>query len=137
MRAAGLNTPVPGRGMSLIEVLIVLVLFSFGLLGLVGMQARALQASTGAEDAQRATLLANDLASAMWVANTVSVDSATLTTWQAAVANPLERGLPDGNGTVVVTSDVARITVSWRPPHLAAGSVHRYTTEVMIPRVTP
>ena len=125
------------RGLSLIEVLIVLVLFSFGLLGLVGMQARAVQASMGAEDAQRAALLANDLASAMWGANTVTLDAATLTAWQGAVADPLGRGLPEGTGTVVVTADVARITVSWRPPHLAAGSTHRYITEVMIPRVTP
>ena len=125
------------RGLSLIEVLIVLVLFSFGLLGLVGMQARAVQASMGAEDAQRAALLANDLASAMWGANTVTLDAATLTAWQGVVADPLGRGLPEGTGTVVVTADVARITVSWRPPHLAAGSTHRYITEVMIPRVTP
>jgi len=127
----------PRRGLSLIEVLIVLLLFSFGLLGLVGMQARAIQASMGAEDAQRAALLANDLASAMWGANTVTLDAAVVTAWQGVVADPTARGLPEGVGTVDVTADVARITVTWRPPHLAAGSTHRYVTEVVIPQVTP
>lgn len=114
-----------------------LLLFSFGLLGLVGMQARAVQASKGVEDAQRAAVLANDLASTMWGANTVTLDAATVTAWQGVVADPLGRGLPDGAGTVAVTANVARITVSWRPPHLAAGSTHRYVTEVLIPQVTP
>ena len=130
-------TRFPQRGLSLIEVLVVLLLFSFGLLGLVGLQARAVQSSKGTEDAQRAVLAANDLASAMWNANNVTVDAAVLAAWQADVANPLGSGLPEGAGTVVVAADVARITVSWRPPHLAAGSTHRYVTEVVIPVVAP
>lgn len=129
--------PSRRRGLSLIEVLVVLLLFSFGLLGLVGLQARAVQSSTSTEDTQRAVLAANDLASAMWNANSVTLDAAVVAAWQAMVANPLDRGLPEGAGTVVVAADVARITVSWRPPHLAAGSTHRYTTEVVIPTVVP
>ena len=123
-------------GFSLIEVLIVIVLFSFGLLGMVGIQARSVQASMNAEDSQRAALLANDLASTMWGANTVSLDAATLAAWQTAVASTT-RGLPEGTGTVVITGSVARITVAWRPPSLASGSTHRYITEVLIPSVAP
>jgi type IV pilus assembly protein PilV len=123
------------RGVSLIEVLIVIVLFSFGLLGLVGMQARAVQASMSAEDSQRAALLANDLASTMWGAGTITLDAAVVAAWQAVVANPAVRGLPEGTGTVTINGNVARITVSWRPPSLAAGSTHRYMTEVLIPVV--
>lgn len=137
MRFRAQPTPLQKRGLSLIEVLVVLLLFSFGLLGLVGLQARTVQSSTGTEDAQRAVLAANDLASAMWNANSVTLAPAVVAAWQAMVADPLDRGLPEGTGTVVVAADVARITVSWRPPHLAAGSSHRYVTEVVIPRVVP
>jgi type IV pilus assembly protein PilV len=125
------------RGISLIEVLIVIALFSFGLLGLIGMQARSVQASKASEDAQRAAMLANDLASTMWGANTVSLPAADVTAWQNEVADPTRRGLPEGTGTVVIAGGVARITVTWRPPHLPTGSVHRYVTDVMIPVVAP
>jgi len=123
-----------GRGFSLIEVLIVIVLFSFGLLGLVGLQARALQVSVNAEDSQRAALLANEAASAMWGSNSITLDSGALAAWQTRVANSAANGLPGGVGTVVVTGNVARITVSWRPPGLpATAQSHRYITEVLIP----
>ena len=52
--------------MTLIEVLVSLLIFSFGFLGLIGMQARAVQLSTDAEDRSRAALLANDIVTTMW-----------------------------------------------------------------------
>ena len=53
------------RGMTLVEVLVSLLIFSFGLLGLMGLQARALRFSIGAEDTNRAALLANEVAAQM------------------------------------------------------------------------
>ena len=122
------------QGISLIEVLVVIVLFAFGLLGLIGLQARAQQVSVNAEDSQRAALLAQEIVSTMWGAGTVTLPAATLTAWQTQVANPAGRGLPSGNGSVAVTSNVARITVAWTPPQAAAGAAaHSYVTEVLIP----
>ena len=121
------------RGVSMIEVLIVIVLFSFGLLGMVGLQARATQSSVGAEDNNRAALLANELATLMWSSNTVSLPMAAITDWNIRVADATAQGLPNGNGAVVVSGNVARITVSWRPPHQATTDFRRYVTEVLIP----
>ena len=121
------------RGVSMIEVLIVIVLFSFGLLGMVGLQARATQSSVGAEDNNRAALLANELATLMWSSNTVNLPADTVTTWNTRVADATVQGLPNGSGVVAVTSNVARITISWRPPHQAASDFRRYVTEVLIP----
>ena len=124
----------PARGISLIEVLVVIVLFAFGLLGLVGLQARAQQVSVSAEDSQRAALLAQEMVSTMWGAGTVTLPTAAITAWQTQVANPAARGLPSGAGTVAITGNVARITVSWTPPQTAAGATpNRYITEVLIP----
>jgi type IV pilus assembly protein PilV len=120
-------------GISLIEVLVVIVLFSFGLLGLVGLQARALQTSVGAEDSNRAALLANELVSTMWGANTVNLNAAAVTAWNTRVADAAVAGLPNGVGTVVVSGNVARITVTWRAPHEPAAQTHSYSTEVLIP----
>jgi type IV pilus assembly protein PilV len=122
------------RGISLIEVLVVLVLFSFGLIGMVGLQARAVQTSVGAEDSARAALLANDLASRMWGARSVTLDGAVIDDWNERVADPAQGGLPNGAGTVAVAAGVATITVEWRPPHVpATAASHVYRTQVQMP----
>ncbi len=118
------------RGFSMIEVLVTIVLVSFGLLGLMGLQARAVQTSVGAEDSNRAALLANEIATTMWAQRTLSLPGATLTAWNTRVADMARGGLPNGDGEVVVTGRVARITVSWRPPHEPTTRVYRYVTEV-------
>jgi type IV pilus assembly protein PilV len=132
-----LRSPSPARhaaqrGISLIEVLVVLVLFSFGLIGMVGLQARAVQTSVGAEDSARAALLANDLAARMWGARSVTLDSAVIDDWNDRVADPTQGGLPNAAGTVDVASGVATITVTWKPPHEpATAASHVYRTQVI------
>ncbi|MDO9096397.1 MAG: prepilin-type N-terminal cleavage/methylation domain-containing protein [Rubrivivax sp.] len=121
------------RGVSLIEVLVVIVLFSFGLIGMVGLQARAVQFSVSAEDSSRAALLANEIVSAMWGANSINLSAAELTAWDTRVGDAANRGLPNGTGAVVVAGNVATVTITWRAPHEPATTVHRYVTQVQIP----
>jgi type IV pilus assembly protein PilV len=121
------------RGISLIEVLVVLVLFSFGLIGMVGLQARALQTSVGAEDSARAALLANDIASRMWGARSVTLDAAIVEEWNDRVADATQGGLPNGEGTVTVAGNVATIRVTWRAPHEPSTASHVYQTQVQMP----
>lgn len=123
------------RGMSMIEVLVAIVLISFGILGLVSLQARAVQFSVSAEDSQRAALLAGELATTMWGANTVSLDANVIAAWADRVADPSIAGLPNATGTVDVdaSGDIARITVQWRANHAATGQENRYVTDVVIP----
>jgi type IV pilus assembly protein PilV len=112
----------------------VLALFSFGLLGLVAVQAKAMQMSVSAEDSSRAALLANELASTMWGANTINLPTGTVTTWQARVAaTPASGGMPNGAGAVAVTGNVAQITITWRAPHEQSSASHQYVTQVLIP----
>jgi type IV pilus assembly protein PilV len=121
------------RGISLIEVLVVLVLFSFGLIGMVGLQARALQTSVGAEDSARAALLANDMASRMWGARSITLDAAVVDDWNDRVADPTQGGLPNGAGTITVAGNVATIRVTWRAPHEPSTAGHVYQTQVQMP----
>lgn len=123
------------RGFSIIEMLVGVLIISFGLLGLITLQARATQTAVGTEDAQRAALLASELASTMLNQNSVNLDAAVLEGWAARVADPASGGLPGGNGVVTVaTATRARVTVEWTPPHAsaAASGAHRYTTDVVV-----
>lgn len=121
------------RGVSMIEVLVVIVLFSFGLIGMVGLQARAVQVSVSAEDSSRAALLANEIVSAMWGANSITLSSGEIAAWNTRVGDAANRGLPNGAGTVVVAGTVATVTITWRAPHEPAGTVHNYVTQVQMP----
>ncbi|MEI8171278.1 MAG: type IV pilus modification protein PilV [Rhodoferax sp.] len=65
-------------GSMLIEVLIAILIFSIGILGIVGLQASAVTASTDARYRSEAALLANELIGRMWASDR------TQTTLQAA-----------------------------------------------------
>jgi type IV pilus assembly protein PilV len=121
-------------GMSLVEVMVAILVLSFGLIGIVGLQARATQYSMGAEDTNRAALLANEIVSAMWTARTVNLPAATVTGWTTRLGDTTNGGLPSGDGTVTVAGGVATVTVTWRTPSAAAGTPdHRYQTQVVVP----
>ena len=69
--------------MALIESLVSILIFSFGVLGLIGLQARAVNYSMDAENRDRAALLANEITSSMWLAGSVTAGTAQLASWQA------------------------------------------------------
>jgi type IV pilus assembly protein PilV len=121
------------HGISLLEVLIAILIFSIGLLGLIGLQARAFQYSVSAEDSNRAALLANEIGSVMWNNNSVVVPAAALTAWQDRVADPTIDGLPNGVGEVTLAGNVADITITWRATSAAVGAENRYVTQVVVP----
>lgn len=131
-------------GILLIEVLFSILIFSFGILGLVGLQAVASQNAVGAEDRNIAAALANDIVSQMWlrktsrlVADAVPQDGADpaglvtdITKWKTKVAGSKLAGAV---GDVSVSSGITTVTITWRPPsRQSAASDNRYTTQVVI-----
>lgn len=124
------------RGMSLLEVLVAIVIFSVGLIGLVGLQARAVSFSSGAEDTNRAALLANEIAAEMLMSQSVSLSTAKLDTWKQRVEDVATSGLPNGVGDVRdVGAGTVEISIRWRSPKAASGaanSENRYITHVKV-----
>ena len=122
------------RGVALIEVLVSILLFTLGILGLIGLQSRAIGFSVDAEDRNRAALLANEIASVMWINRTVVVPAASLTAWQTKVADPTNSGLPNGAGTVTnVSANSADVRITWRAPsRLATDADSQLTTRVTV-----
>ena len=127
----------PQRGMALIEVLVSILLFSFGVLGLIGLEARSIDFSVDAEDRNRAALLANEIGSSMWLAGSVTVSAPALANWQARVSDPTSGGLPNGTVTVTPvagTTNSADIALSWKAPsRTATDTASSLTTRVTLP----
>ncbi|MCR6478167.1 type IV pilus modification protein PilV [Variovorax sp. ZS18.2.2] len=124
-------------GVALLEVLVSVLLFSLGILGLIGLQARAISLSTDAQDRNRAALLANDVASAMWLGKSVAVDTGANSVWQKRASDTAGAGLPDGLVTVTAvtgTTNSADILVTWRAPgRVVADQDSKLTTRVTLP----
>jgi type IV pilus assembly protein PilV len=125
------------RGVTLIEVLVSLLLFSLSILGLVALQARATAFSLDAEDRNRATVLANELISTMWLNGSAALSDDTITAWQNKVKSPTASGLnvPEDADPSVSTdpSGVTTITIRWKAPHKTSSDrLSQYTTSVVI-----
>lgn len=126
--------PRHARGAMLIEVLVAILIFSIGVLALVGLQAQMTHAQSSAKSRADATYLANELIGVMWsdTANLGSYDAcdgyARCSEWQAKVAN----NLPKGTGTIEVvdaaTGEVT-ITLRWTSP---SDGAHQYVTTTFI-----
>ena len=136
MKLAPNSTRLSQRGMALLEVLVSVLLFSFGVLGLIGLQARAITSSVEAEDRNRAAMVANEIASTMWLSNDSVVSTTSGTpSWEDRVKAVL------GNAaTVTVAVDAsmpnsADITLTWAPPQRGANEnpSSRLTTRVTLP----
>jgi type IV pilus assembly protein PilV len=120
--------------MSLIEVMVSLAIFSVGVLGLVRLQAHAIQVDTQAGDRNRAADLANEVVTLMWTSQTSDLSKDALKAWNARVADTAHGGLPSGKGVVSAKDGVATVTVTWHPPWRAATEPDQtYLTQVVIP----
>jgi type IV pilus assembly protein PilV len=130
----------------LLESFIAILIFSMGILAIVGMQASAVKSSTDAKYRSEASLFANQLISQMWeTARTgatlqanfqggTGTDGAAYTTWNSEVqatlpesgANPPTVAVNPANGQVT-------ITVLWKAPNEAAADpAHRFTVVAQI-----
>ena len=125
--------PAHQNGFVLMDVLVSILLFSVGVLALIGLQTAMTRNQTEAKVRADASYLANELIGQMWAQN---LDLAKFTTgdctnapickeWQAKV----ESTLPNGSGTVNTDTDAVTITITWRTP---SGDTHKYVTQTTI-----
>ena len=119
-------------GMALLESLMALLIFSVGLLGLLGLEARVMNISTNSENRGRAAMIASEVASQMWLNNTVTPATPDYTTLLANAGDQTKGGLPGGVVTVaqIGTTNAADITVTWQE---VTGPASQLTTRVILP----
>ncbi|MGA8031393.1 MAG: hypothetical protein WCB48_03290 [Casimicrobiaceae bacterium] len=104
-------------GYVLLEVLISILLFSLGVLGLITIQANAVQAAGEANMRAEAVFAANEITGRMWV------DRSNLASYAGTTS---VAALPNGQAAVTVNGAAVSVTVTWRPPGATAN--RQYTT---------
>ncbi|MGZ8252499.1 MAG: type IV pilus modification PilV family protein [Methylophilaceae bacterium] len=109
-------------GFVLLEALIALLIFSMGILALVGLQGVMIKGTTEAKNRSDASFVAQREIAMMW-ANPIALGAFAGT---AAVAE-----LPNGQKTTVVdtASGSATVTITWQAP---GESAHRYSVNARI-----
>ena len=99
----------PQRGMMMLEVLIALLIFTIGVLGMVKMQAVSTANSVNSEDRATAALLANDLIAELWAAKSAA-QPGDFSTWDSRVHSTLRGGTTTGTS---FSGNTATIQINW------------------------
>ena len=125
------------RGVMLIEALVALLIFAFGVLGLVGLQAAMTKAQGTAKFRADAAFLAQQVLGTMWsdapnIANyavgggAVACDAyARCNAWKGKVANTLPGGVP----SITIAGSNVTVAISWTQPN---EGTHTFTTRSTI-----
>ena len=129
------------RGASLLEALIGILIFSIGILALVGMQALAIKHMSDAKYRSDAAFFANEIIGQMWV-NRGSLGSyayagsgtppAAIDNWVTSIQNALPGVTAAANTLPIinVAGTTVTVTVRWRLP--GGSEVHRHITMAYI-----
>jgi type IV pilus assembly protein PilV len=109
--------PKAQQGVMLLEALVAILIFTIGVLAVMGMQVASINEVTQAKYRTDASYLANQIIGRMWtdqpnLASYASAGSAGRLTWDQTVANTL----PAGAAVIVVNGRQVTVTINWRLP---------------------
>lgn len=96
------------EGVLLLEGLIAILIFSLGVLAIVGLQASSMKAVSQAKSRVDASLIAHQRVSSIWL------DMANIADY--GEEDTVVAGLPSGKRTTDVAGDQVTVTVSWQMP---------------------
>jgi type IV pilus assembly protein PilV len=117
------RSPQPARrsqgGVMILEALVAILIFSLGIIALMGLQANSIAQVSQAKYRTDASYLANQVLGRMWLepvanplSNYQSAGYGGRAGWDALVAS----SLPNGQANIAVNGNVATVTITWRQP---------------------
>jgi type IV pilus assembly protein PilV len=110
----------PQGGFMLLEVLVALLIFSIGVLGIVGLQVSMTKTQTGSKFRADAAFLAQRMIGTIWsdVSNIGSYATANCTGYArcSQLRADVASVLPSGDIAVDVVAPQVTITITWQPP---------------------
>lgn len=119
----GAKTVTTQKGVVLIEALIAILIFSMGILALVGLQAQMIKNTSENKYRADASFIAQERIGSMWA------DPGNLAGF-IEVLTDVSSILPNGTRTVAVgAKGLVTVTVNWQIP---GGDAHQYTTQTHI-----
>jgi len=141
------------RGAMLIEALVGIAIFSFAILGIVGLQATSIQTARDADYRAKASLFANQIVGQMWSdrfnvptfalnANATACNegenvsaNAAVTSWLDGLSDLSNPGaLPGASGLMqkiaVEPNNVVTVTLCWKSPQDSASHNFTLTTQI-------
>ena len=106
------------EGVMLIEALVAILIFTIGVIAVMGMQAVSIEQVSQAKYRTDASYLANQITGAMWVdqphlASYATVGYTGRVAWDAVVASTL----PAGSAVIVVNGTLVTVTINWQQPN--------------------
>lgn len=122
-------------GFALIEALVALMIFAFGVLGIVGLQAAMTKSQTGSKFRADASYLAQQLIGTMWtdVGNLSSYQTSSCAGHARCAdwAGLVSQKLPSSGYTVAVDAATGEVTIriTWSAPN---EEQHNYTAATQI-----
>lgn len=96
------------QGLMLLEGLIAIVIFSLGILAIIGLQAATVKQTTDAKYRLDASFLANQSIGTIWT-NRSNLAA-------HAVTNETISSLPNGKRTITVSGSQVTVTITWKLP---------------------
>jgi type IV pilus assembly protein PilV len=112
------------QGAILLEALVAILIFSFGLLALAGLQAAMIKNTDDAKYRAEATFIAQQKLGEIWT------DAQSLGNLAGYVVDEAVTQLPNGNRTVTVSPErVVTVTVNWQLP---GAEPHTYSTNARV-----
>jgi type IV pilus assembly protein PilV len=123
------------RGFTLIEIMVSLLIFSVGILGMAGFQAMSTRSSVEASERSRAALMANEMIAKMWEAHSTKLDDEAKKKWDERLQEALN---DEAVGVVTrLNDDVDAVLIKITWPSVARDSTtSTYITEFAIPPYT-
>lgn len=112
------------QGAILLEALVAILIFSFGLLALAGLQTAMIKNTDDAKYRAEATFIAQQKLGEIWT------DARNLGNLAGYVVDEAVTQLPNGNRTVTVSPErVVTVTVNWQLP---GADPHTYSTNARV-----
>lgn len=110
------------KGGALLEGLLAILIFSIGILGLVGLQGASMKSTTLAKIRIDASLVASDRVGQIWV------DRDNIASY--AESNTSVPALPSGKRTTVIVGNQVTVTVTWELP--GDSTIHSFQTVAQV-----
>lgn len=140
------------HGSMILEALIAILIFSIGILALVGMQATAISTVADANYRSTAGFLADQIVGTIWAnrLNAINANASNVMVASPAMdfaCNPCDAAngnaytkawvtsgvaaqLPNGTASIVINGAVVTVTIGWQPPKAQVAHRHIVSTTI-------